>query len=212
MDSEEGISIKYSSYTPAQKRATQKYREKNKDKVNQQRKEYYLRRKETDPAFLEYKREKAKEYYQRKKEQKRIQGEVVTITSEDIVVYDISADDVSSVADSISTASTETVTSDDGDSSSDYVPSSSDDGDSSSDYVPSSSESVSECSVCSSQDGLSLCSSSTDELVSISDISESSVESKPKRQRRKSPIKEIVPDVEAPKVKVPTIRKRKTLI
>jgi len=59
--------VRYSSYTPAQKRATQKYRANNKDKVNEQRKAYYEARKEADPEFLAYKREKAKEYYQRKK-------------------------------------------------------------------------------------------------------------------------------------------------
>ena len=57
----------YSSYTDSQKRATQKYRENNKDKVNEQRKKYYLSRKEKDPNFLEYKRSKAKEYYLKKK-------------------------------------------------------------------------------------------------------------------------------------------------
>lgn len=59
--------IKYSSYTDAQKRATKKYRENNKEKVNEQRKKYYLNRKEKDPNFLQYKRIKAKEYYQKKK-------------------------------------------------------------------------------------------------------------------------------------------------
>lgn len=62
------VIIKYSSYTEAQKRATQKYRQNNKDKVNEQRKKYYRERKEKDPSFLKYKREKAKEYYQRKKQ------------------------------------------------------------------------------------------------------------------------------------------------
>lgn len=66
MDKEEQ-NIKYSSYTPAQKRATQKYRQNNKDKVNEQRKKYYQERKDKDPDFLKYKREKAKEYYQRRK-------------------------------------------------------------------------------------------------------------------------------------------------
>jgi hypothetical protein len=66
----EKVIIKYSSYTPAQKRATQKYRQNNKEKVNEQRKKYYQSRKEKDPEFLEYKRTKAKEYYQRKKAQK----------------------------------------------------------------------------------------------------------------------------------------------
>jgi len=57
----------YSSYTEAQKRATKKYRELNKEKVNAQRKKYYDDRKAKDPTFLTYKREKAKEYYIKKK-------------------------------------------------------------------------------------------------------------------------------------------------
>jgi hypothetical protein len=67
---DEKVIIKYSSYTPAQKRATQKYRQNNKEKVNEQRKKYYQLRKEKDPQFLEYKRLKAKEYYQKRKELK----------------------------------------------------------------------------------------------------------------------------------------------
>lgn len=59
--------VKYSSYTQAQKKASQLYRLKNKDKINEQRKKYYLSRKELDPKFLEYKRMKAKEYYEKKK-------------------------------------------------------------------------------------------------------------------------------------------------
>ena len=70
MDETQTTIIKYSSYTPAQKRATQKYRENNKDKVNEQRKKYYQNRKERDPNFLEYKRNKAKEYYKLKKQAK----------------------------------------------------------------------------------------------------------------------------------------------
>lgn len=57
----------YSSYTEAQKRATKKYRELNKEKVNAQRKKYYDERKANDPNFLLYKREKAKEYYNKNK-------------------------------------------------------------------------------------------------------------------------------------------------
>jgi hypothetical protein len=57
----------YSTYSEAQKRATKKYRENNKDKVNEQRKKYYQNRKEKDPNFLIYKRQKAKEYYNKKK-------------------------------------------------------------------------------------------------------------------------------------------------
>ena len=69
-DKGDKVIIKYSSYTPAQKRATQKYRQNNKEKVNEQRKKYYQLRKEKDPEFLEYKRLKAKEYYQKRKELK----------------------------------------------------------------------------------------------------------------------------------------------
>lgn len=61
------VLIKYSSYTEAQKKATQKYRSNNKEKVNEQRKKYYQTRKEKDPLFLVYKREKAREYYNKKK-------------------------------------------------------------------------------------------------------------------------------------------------
>jgi hypothetical protein len=60
-----------STYSPAQKRATQKYRHTNKEKVNLQRKVYYQMRKDKDPDFLLYKRQKAKEYYLRKKEYKK---------------------------------------------------------------------------------------------------------------------------------------------
>jgi hypothetical protein len=62
------VEIRYSSYTPAQKKATQKYRQQNKEKVNEQRKKYYQTRKENDPNFLEYKRAKAREYYLKQKE------------------------------------------------------------------------------------------------------------------------------------------------
>jgi hypothetical protein len=68
MNEEQQIEIRYSSYTPAQKKATQKYRQQNKDKVNEQRKKYYQTRKEKDPEFLEYKRAKAREYYLKQKE------------------------------------------------------------------------------------------------------------------------------------------------
>lgn len=65
------VIVKYSSYTEAQKRATQKYRIENKDKVNEQRKLYYQKMKEKNPNFLEYKREKAKMYYLKKKAAKK---------------------------------------------------------------------------------------------------------------------------------------------
>lgn len=86
-NNEEKVIIKYSSYTPAQKRATQKYRQNNKEKVNEQRKKYYLSRKEKDPEFLEYKRQKAKEYYQRKKASKEPVVEDVKPTPEpDLII------------------------------------------------------------------------------------------------------------------------------
>lgn len=65
------VKIVYSSYTQAQKKATTKYRETHKDQVNEQRKKYYEARKAIDPAFLEYKRVKAREYYLKKKELKK---------------------------------------------------------------------------------------------------------------------------------------------
>ena len=64
------VVVKYSSYTEAQKRASKKYREKNKEKVLEQRKKYYEERKEKDAEFLEKKRAKAREYYLKKKEAK----------------------------------------------------------------------------------------------------------------------------------------------
>ena len=50
------VVVKYSSYTDAQRKATQKYRCNNREKVNEQRKKYYKVRKDADPSFLEYKR------------------------------------------------------------------------------------------------------------------------------------------------------------
>ena len=69
---QEPYNVIYSSYTESQKKATLKYREKNRDKVNEQRKIYYKQRKENDPQFLEYKRAKSREYYQRKKSEKEV--------------------------------------------------------------------------------------------------------------------------------------------
>jgi hypothetical protein len=69
---QEPYNVIYSSYTESQKKATLKYREKNRDKVNEQRKLYYKQRKENDPQFLEYKRTKSREYYQRKKSEKEV--------------------------------------------------------------------------------------------------------------------------------------------
>ena len=69
--------IKYSSYTPAQKKASQLYRQNNKEKINEQRKKYYQTKKANDPTFLEYKRIKAKEYYEKKKLDKVVKPEPV---------------------------------------------------------------------------------------------------------------------------------------
>jgi hypothetical protein len=78
-------SVKYSSYTPAQKKASQLYRLKNKDKINAQRKKYYQKRKETDPNFLEYKRTKAKEYYEKKKLDKVVKTEAKPEVKEEVI-------------------------------------------------------------------------------------------------------------------------------
>lgn len=76
--------IVYSSYTPAQKKATTKYRTENKEKVNEQRKKYYKERVEKDPNFLDYKRDKAKEYYSRKKTNNKSEEIPISIpTTED---------------------------------------------------------------------------------------------------------------------------------
>lgn len=83
---EEKSTIKYSSYTPAQKKATKKYRENNKEKVNLQRKKYYLERKERDPNFLLYKRKKAKEYYQKKKAMKKSTLEPLELPKEEPII------------------------------------------------------------------------------------------------------------------------------
>lgn len=61
------VIIKYSSYTPAQKKAIKKYREENREKINQLHKDYYYKQKETNPDFLQKKRDQAKQYYLKKK-------------------------------------------------------------------------------------------------------------------------------------------------
>jgi hypothetical protein len=88
---------KYSSYTPAQKRASQLYRQKNKDKINEQRKKYYQMRKAKDPQFLEYKRMKAKEYYEKKKLDKvvipeakpDVEMKIITSTCEPLKILEV---------------------------------------------------------------------------------------------------------------------------
>jgi hypothetical protein len=61
------MEVKYSSYTEAQKRATKKYRQSNKDKVNEQNKKYYSNKKEGDENFLLMKNLKGKLTYQVRK-------------------------------------------------------------------------------------------------------------------------------------------------
>lgn len=70
MDTIENDKPQKKTYTEAQKKATKKYRDNNREKVNEQRKKYYLERVKNDPEFVEYKRNKAREYYHRKKAQK----------------------------------------------------------------------------------------------------------------------------------------------
>lgn len=65
----EKVIIRYSSYTESQKRAIKKYRENNKEKINQLHKKYYDKQK-SNPDFLQKKRDQAKKYYLKKKEQK----------------------------------------------------------------------------------------------------------------------------------------------
>jgi len=72
-------------YSDAQKKASIKYKEKNKDKINEIRKAYYKKRSENDLNFVEHKRAKAREYYQKRKEQKNktiapINTDVIEIT------------------------------------------------------------------------------------------------------------------------------------
>ena len=57
-------------YSDAQKRASEKYRMNNKDKLNTQRQCYYSKKKEEDPLYLEKKRQKSREYYLKKKNSK----------------------------------------------------------------------------------------------------------------------------------------------
>lgn len=66
MENEQNIQIVYSSYTPAQARAIKKYRQNNKEKINELQKKYYNARKD-DEDFLQMKRDKAKEYYNKRK-------------------------------------------------------------------------------------------------------------------------------------------------
>lgn len=72
------MEVKYSSYTEAQKRATKKYRQSNKDKVNQQNKKYYTNKKDTNDNYLSTKNLKSKLAYQIKKLNNLVLAEKIT--------------------------------------------------------------------------------------------------------------------------------------
>ena len=59
--------IKIRKYTEASKASTYRYREKNRDKINEQAKKDYITAK-TNPETLEKRRAYAKLYYQKKKD------------------------------------------------------------------------------------------------------------------------------------------------
>jgi hypothetical protein len=63
------VKIIYSTYTPAVKECIKRYREKNKEKINQQTLDNY-HKKMQDPAHKEKLRLQAKARYQKKKEEK----------------------------------------------------------------------------------------------------------------------------------------------
>lgn len=78
---------KKTTYTEAQKKATQKYRDNNKEKVNLQRKQYYNKRKNADPNFMGYKRLKAKEYYQKRKQLKETKEDFLVAKPIEIIEH-----------------------------------------------------------------------------------------------------------------------------
>ena len=51
------VIIIYKTYSEAQKRANKKYANNNRDKINNNMKKYYNRKKETDPTYLQKRRE-----------------------------------------------------------------------------------------------------------------------------------------------------------
>jgi len=82
MSESQPIEIKYSSYTPAQRKASEQYRLKNKDKINAQRKLYYQQKKLADPVYALSKKYKAKEYYEMKKAKETIKN-ITSLYSEE---------------------------------------------------------------------------------------------------------------------------------
>ena len=69
----------------AQKRASKKYLETNRVKINEQRIRYYNDRKAKDPNFLKYKRDKAKEYYNKHIKKPKENKEIIQEDVKDIV-------------------------------------------------------------------------------------------------------------------------------
>jgi hypothetical protein len=72
METKENTVYIYSSYTPAQRKAMQKYREVNKEELNKRQKQYYHAKKANDPDYMEKLRVQARERYYRKKELKKL--------------------------------------------------------------------------------------------------------------------------------------------
>jgi hypothetical protein len=68
-EKEQEVKIIYSTYTPAVKECIKRYREKNKEKINQQTLENY-HKKMQDPEHKEKLRLQARARYQKKKEEK----------------------------------------------------------------------------------------------------------------------------------------------
>ncbi len=61
------VIIIYKTYSEAQKRANKKYAQNNKDKINTHMKNYYNKKKETDPNYLQKRRDQSKKAYYKKK-------------------------------------------------------------------------------------------------------------------------------------------------
>ena len=60
------IIVVYSSYTEAQKRATEKYRKKNLEKFNEHAREYYNKMK-NDPVYIEKRKEICRRSYEKRR-------------------------------------------------------------------------------------------------------------------------------------------------
>ena len=63
--------IIYSTYTPAMKECIKKYRNKNKEKINEKNKEYYHKKME-NPEYKKKMREQARLRYQKRKNNQKL--------------------------------------------------------------------------------------------------------------------------------------------